>query len=229
VLGYNSAGSAIDFGTGSIVWFAPYLYIFPGGQIAQRYYIAEPSPDGIKAWWGPVSGNSAVSSRTAVVRGPLTNFATHAPSGFSVPSLYAVDMEAVGSSAFVSQFDTRTAAVNTGRATKVITGLINVPGHRVQVQHVILETVKVPQVSGADVAWTVTVGDEHGTSVTAVRTPESVPAAGTYNTHDIQTLHFAIPPLPAARGMFVQIAATSGSDLALIRAFAEIHTSPTQF
>ena len=95
---------------------------------------------------------------------------------------------------------------------------------------VLLETVQVPQVSGAALTWAVTITDERGNATPGIRVPEAVPASGIFNIEIAATQHFVFPKtLPAMRGVSVTITATTGSDLALVRAFVEVRASPLQF
>lgn len=237
-LGINGNTGAIDqdgTATGSVVYFHPYLYLFPGGETSEGVWLAEPTREGVGKFWGPLTLHSAITGgRRAIVRSPAdsaitTNLSLHAPSGAYVPSVHSVDMAPSSAAARYLTFDQRTTTHKTNRTPLVQTGLLNVPGHAIQVTRILLESVKVPQVGGADVTWTVTVRDEKSNSVTATRLPESVPAAGIYANSDNVTQHFVVPALPAARGVSIQVAATAGADLALQRAFAEVHLSPAQF
>jgi hypothetical protein len=224
---------------GSIVWMDPYLYIFPGGETA-HFYVAEPTLRGI-TFWGPMIGVSdyATAGREAVIRAPTLDLGRHAPSGYPVPSLHSVDMAPVtGVTARYLALDTRSAATgsypdgtHSGRAGALMTGTIGIPGHRVQVNRVILESLRVPALSGGgNPSWTVGVTGDDGTNVTADPTPESnTPPVGTYVPGVTHTMHFAPRKLSANRNVRVTIVSTTEANPALQRAFLELHITPAQF
>jgi hypothetical protein len=241
LIGLNNLTATLDAdsnATGSVVWMNPYLYIYPGGE-TNYHFVAEPTREGIARFWGPVTLNSDIGAREAVIRAATdSNLSLHDPVGAHVTSVHSVTMNAPAETARYLVFDPRTAPTgsypnggNMKRASWIQTGLLNQPGHRVQCNRVILETAKIPATTGTPttVAWTVEVFDEMNNSVTGVRLPESAPAAGTYDPKPVITQHFAFPPLPASRGISIRITATTEADLALQRAFAELHVTPAQF
>lgn len=236
-LGFNVVANANDqdgSATGSVVWFDPYLYIYPGGN-THACYLAEPSAEGIKAFWGPMTLDQDTGTREAVVRSPYDTFSTHAPSGAHVPSVHSIDVSPSSSYARYLAFDTRTAQTGSypsgssvDRICAITTGMLNVPGHRIQVKKVLLEVSAPPVTSaGTTVEWTVSVTGETGSSVTAtlaLATPS--PAAGVYDGNKPRLLHFQVPDLPGKYYARVTIRATTEADLCLHRAFVEIHTDP---
>ncbi len=239
---YVSGGSLTP--RGSVVWFDPYLYIFPAGETTHALIARPTDARGSLEWWGPVTMNSTITGREAVIRSPQQLFGPYANSTLAHLSLHSVDMLPVsGATARYLVCDTLSAGtgsypdgIRTNRTASVQTGFYNVPGHEVELRRVILETLKVPQISSADVDWTVTATDEKGTTVTGSRgllangSAVPPPTSGTYAQGVIATQQFtfAHAPLPAARGISVRIAATAGADLALQRAFAEFHVTPAQ-
>ena len=239
-LGINNRTGEIDAdgtATGTLAWLDPYLYIFPGGETSWAL-LAQPSTQGEPTFWGPITTSSTITPREAIVRVPTSIFGLHAPSGKHVLSVHSIDtVPSVTDGARYLAFDPYSATTGSyphgtsvGRVATVQTGLLTVPGHYLQARQVMLETLAVPRTSvPTTVAWTVTVVDEHGNSVTGVRHPESAPAYGTNDISDVQTQHFAIPPLTASRGVSVRIAATTEANLGLQRAFVKLHQTPAQF
>lgn len=237
VLGTNNLTGVLDDEVDSVVWLNPYLYVFPGGETGY-FYIAEPTVEGIARWWGPVRGDQVnTAARQAVIRAPRENLSIHAPSGAQVTSLHSVDGTPVAAAARYLAFDPRTAqtgaypnGANTNRTPTIRTGLINVPGHRVQPVRVILETMAIPAVSGNPAVWIVTLTDEKGTAYTATLTPESSPPTGTGDDSTaVYTQHFSVPGMPASRAFSVIITTAAGTNLALHRASVEMHVTPAQF
>lgn len=241
-LGVNNQTGASDIGLtaskSQLAWFPPYLYLFPGGETAWAYVVEVRGQEGL-AFWGPVTLHSDLTTRPAVIATPPHNMSLAAPSGPGayLPSVHSVDISVTDEAARYLAFDQATTATgsypngsNLSRTCRVRSGLLNVPGHRVQARRVILEVVKVPATSTpATVAWSVDVYDEQGNTVAGVLTPESTPASGTYDPDVTMTLHFAIPALTASRGVAVRISATAEANLGLQRAFVELATSPAQF
>lgn len=234
-LGINNVTGAIDTGLTSVVWFSPYLYVFPAGETANAY-VLEPTRDGIAKAWGPVAlstlAPSGLTTRPGVVRAPSNNVNLHAPSASYVPSVHSIDNSPSSAQARYMAFDTLTTntAGNAGRTASFVTGFLHEPGHQVQANRIILETLRVPQVNSADVTWTVRVSDERGNSALA-RRDATVPAptAGTYQNDNIATQHFTLSnPLPAARAIAVTISCTASADLSLVRAFVEMHVTANQ-
>ncbi len=242
VLGINGYTGNVDsladgYPTGSLVWFDPYLYIFPGGETSLAY-IAEPSADGMR-FWGPVTITNNLTDREAIVKAPPVG-ALYSQAGSGKEGghpVHSIDVTPSSGAARFLTFDefvrptgSYPNGTSLGRAAFVQTGLINVPGHRVQATRVILETLRVPQTSGGTtVTWRVDVIDDQGTSVMGTLTPEPAVTAGTYGPLGIATQHFAIPGLPAARGVSVKVSATTEANLALHRAVVELAVSPAQF
>lgn len=238
-LGVNNRTGTIDAdgtATGSLVWFDPYLYIFPGGETTWAY-IAEPTAQGIK-FWGLVTMSDAIASREAVVRVPPHNYSIHAPSGKQVLSMHSIDTLAPSATARYLAFDPYATpsgsypnGTSLGRVARLQSGLLNVPGHRVQAMRVILETLGIPATSvPTTVAWSVSVQDERGNVSLGVRTPEPAPLAGSYDQGVTETQHFTFPsPLTASRGVSVKISATTEANLAVERALVELRTSPGAF
>jgi hypothetical protein len=242
VLGINNASLAVDSlasnkPTGSVVWFEPYLYIFPGGETTYAF-IAEPSQNGLK-FWGPQTLTSSITAREAIVKAPRVG-SLYTQSGSSKEGahlVHSIDVTPVTSAArfltfdeFVTQTGTYPNGSSVGRPAYVQTGLINVPGHRVQVMRVILETLRIPLTSvGTTPVWTVTVIDERGTSYAGTLLPEPAVATGTYARLDVATQHFTFPSQVAMRAASIKISVTSEANLSLQRALVEIRTSPAQF
>lgn len=233
-LGVNNFTQVRDTAEGSLVWFDPYLYIFPGGD-ASWFYIAEPSERGL-AFWGPIG---PLTGRTAVIRSAPYHFASHAPStaGLPVPSVHSIEASAAGGAAYRA-FDSTTAptgsypdGANTSRNAILYTGLISAPQHGAQPMRVILETLRLPKTSGnVSPDWTVQVFDEQNNFATAVRTPDPQPTFGTYNQAQIATQHFAIPQgLPAGRALGLKISVTAEANLGLQRAALEFRLAQAQF
>ena len=236
-LGRNHVSGALETGgdaTGAIAWLSPYLYIFPGGE-KSVFYTAEPSTDGLK-FWGPHTCSNAAGAGVAVVRSPQDWLAISAPSGLSVTSLHSLTMlpvSAVHRFSSMDQFTATTGAYpggsNLERTAEVRTGLINVPGHKVSVSRVILDTAKIPQVASVDVVWYVRLYDEAGNSVNGVRVPDPAVPVGTNLDSVVYTQHFVFPPLVASRGVSIDVFCTTAADLSLQRLLVEIHTTPAQF
>ena len=236
-LGINNVTGAAETSLTSLVWFNPYLYLYPGGETSHAY-VLEPTRDGIGKAWGPVTLTSAIvgasgqPSRPAVVRATALTGGFHAPSGAAVSSVHSIDTDPSASSARYLAFDQRTTVTQSlpGRTASIVTGLVNLPHHAIQPMRVLLETVRVPQVGGVNVTWTVTITDERGSPTSGVRVPNPVLGNGTFNVEILETQHFVFPQtLPAMRGVSVTITATTASDLALVRAFVEVKPSPLQF
>lgn len=239
-LGINNKTQTVDLdgnATGSLCWLDPYLYIFPGGETG-HFYIAEPTPQGIK-YWGPILGNStyATGGREAVIRSPAYSFSTHAPSGAHVQSLHSVDITPTAAAARYLAFDTR--ATPTGsypngtsllRASTIQTGLINVPGHQCRPTRIIIETIRRPALSGGGTpAWTVGVVNELGVNVSARQTPEPAPTAGTYLPTVNDTFHYAVPDAFTSRAFAVVVVSTTEAHPSLQRVWVEYHVSPAQY
>jgi hypothetical protein len=219
------------YATGTLLWLDPFLYIYPGGDTS-TFYMAEPSTDGLR-FWGPMTGTTPnITTREAIVRMPPYDFGFHNPvSGTEVPSVHSIDITANATTARYLAFDTLSnIGTTTNRTAQITSGLLNVPGHQIQATRVWLETLRVPKVTGntITVEWTVQVLDERGNAVTGVLL-DPIPAPGTYAPGQVATLHFAIPPLTAARGAQIVITATAEASLALLRAFVEVHTTPAQY
>lgn len=240
-LGINNMTYVVDTqanAAGSLVWFPPYLYIYPGGETGY-FYIGEPSNEGIK-FWGPMT-RYGDTQRRAVIRSPEgfhAYLSVHGDHTNSVHSIDSLPLQTTPTRRFrYLSFDRTTAATGTypdgsssGRTAQISTGLINVPGHTIQISKILLETTHPPKTSGnALVTWTVAVTDEKMNSVTAIRTPESSPAYGTQQQYMIATQHFIVPPLPASRGLRITVDSTTESDLSLVRLFAEVRTTPVIF
>jgi hypothetical protein len=242
VLGINNVTLAVDSlaankPTGSVVWFEPYLYIFPGGETTYAF-VAEPSQNGLK-FWGPQTLTSSITSREAIVKAPRVS-SLYTGSGSSKEGahlVHSIDVTPSTSAArflafdeFVTQTGSYPNGSSVGRPAYVQTGLINVPGHRVQATRVILETLRIPLTSvGTTPVWTVIVTDDRGNTRSGVLTPEPAVTTGTYARFDVATQHFAIPALTAARGVSVKISVTTEAGLSLQRAIVELHISPAQF
>lgn len=235
-LGINQRTLVIDIGedaTGHLAWFDPYLYIYPGGEVGYAF-IAEPQRDGQLTFWGPVTVDSTnfTSGQFQAIVVSNSPGRYYAPSGLGVPSLHAVEQVPESANApRILRFDAQGATSMTNRSAIIQSGLITVPGHAVQCMRVILETLKVPQVSAADVNWTVTPSDENTLGSSMIRLPESQPSAGSYSNRDIVTQHFVPRPgsLPASRGVRIQVTSTAGAHMGLLRALVEIRTTPAQF
>jgi hypothetical protein len=234
-LAWNALSGVIDAeetAAGSLIWYDPYLYIFPGGDIGYTF-IAEPSFDGIK-FWGPMT--PAYGSRPSVVRAPLSNFSVHAGSveQASMHAIDATDPLAGGNFRYrlLTPISTRTGVGGTseGRAASLRTGLLSVPGHTVRLRRVILETMQIPVTSVPSTpVWSVAANDERGNVVNGTLLPEPPIVAGAYSATTMNVQHFAFPPLVASRGVSIAITATVEANLGLSRAFAEIQTTPSQF
>jgi hypothetical protein len=212
----------------SLLWFDPYLYLFPGGE-TQHHWLAEPSAEGVR-FWGPVVGDSDVASREAVIRQPLFDYLYHNVGGVDGLSMNSVTRTPVAGLAQRASIGQRFGN-NYHRTASVQTGLMNVAGHRVQATRVILETLRQPltAIGSATPVWSVTATDELGRSVTGSLHPEPAVPVGTNLQTVTQTQHFALPPLPASRGIAITISVTTEADLCLQRAFVELHTTPAQF
>jgi hypothetical protein len=239
VLGINNYTGDVDSiasnkPTGSLVWFDPYLYIFPGGETTHAY-LAEPSPRGI-AFWGPITMSSNLDSREAIVKAPPvgTLYIQSGSSKMGAHLVHSIDVTpTTGAARFLTfdEFVTPTGSYPNGtslnRASYVQSGLITVPGHRVQATRVTLETLRIPATSAPQtVVWRVDVQDERGNTVQGFLHPEPAVAAGTYAQTITATQHFTIPTLPASRGIMVKISASTEANLALQRAWVEVHTTP---
>jgi hypothetical protein len=236
--------------TGSLVWFPPYLYIYPGGESGWGY-LAEPNGNDIK-FWGPIR-LSGFQAREAIIRTPnfySRHFMAHPiPGGYTVlPShvstvVHSVNIDPVmfGSNRVYKQlrFDTSTQAVgaypdgaSNGRNAEIHTGLIQVPGHRVQATRIFVEMLRPPEtISGmVPVTWSVTATDETGFVVQCLHNPNLGPAAGTNQQAQIATQQWVVPPMPASRAVRVSVFPTiPEADLALVRLFVEIHMTPALF
>jgi hypothetical protein len=240
----NKTGTLDDYEAGgvqtslaSVVWYPPYLYLYPGGE-SSSCLIAEPSQDGL-TFWGPVTMDASITGREAVIRVPAESHTLHANSSVAHVSVHSCDILPVtGVTARYLVFDDLSIATGsyphgqlTGRTASIQSGLVNVPGHTIEPMRVILETLRVPQVSAADVTWTVSVADEKGNSVTLVRHPEAVPTAGTYLPYQVATQHYVMgsQALPAARGLSVTISSTAAAHPAILRAALEARITPAQF
>jgi hypothetical protein len=181
------------------------------------------------------SDTNEMQTRTAVVRAPSANVSLHAPSHVAVPSVHSIDTDPIilGSGQHVARylaFDQQQPTAPSGRLSGIVTGLINLPGHAIQPMRVLVETVRVPQVSGADVEWFVALVDERGNQTFGVRVPEPVPPSGVLNVNALTLQHFVFPKtLPAMRGCSVSIFVTEAAELGLVRAFLEVKPSPLQF
>ena len=229
-LGLNNLTGELDADlapTGSLVWFPPYLYIFPGGETG-AFYVAEPAAQGI-TFWGPVGSGA----REAVIAAPTQHWEFHAPSGRSLPSVHSVSTLAVGGTAKYLAFDPYTAPTGTypngasvGRSVSLRTGLLTIAGHHVQAIRVVLEVLRLPLVGGAPVTWGVEVFDEHNVSYACTLLGPGSPFPGVYDARDTVTLYFVVPPQPASRGVAVRILGTDGADLGLQRAWVEVHVTP---
>ena len=242
VLGMNgftgdADGLSANKPTGSVVWFDPYLYIFPGGETSLAY-IAEPSAQGLRCW-GPVTISDNLDSREAIIRAPRVS-TLYIQSGAGKEGAHVINSIDVTPSSgaarcltfdeYVTPTGTYPNGTSLGRAAYIQTGLINVPGHRVQVRRVILETLRVPATSTAITpVWTVYVIDDQGNSVQGTLTPEPAVATGTYGLLATATQHFAIPGHTAARGVSIKVGVTTEAHLALQRVLVELATSPAQF
>lgn len=242
VLGINGFTGAVDSlasgtPTGSVVWFDPYLYIFPGGETSLAY-IAEPSPQGIR-FWGPVTITNDLTDREAIVKAPQES-ALYIQSGSTKEGahlVHSIDVTPSGAAARFLTFDEYVAPTgsypngsNLGRASFVQSGLIAVPGHAIQVMRVILETLQIPKTSGNHTpVWRVDVIDHRGNSVMGTLLPEPAPTFGTYGPFQIATQHFVIPSMVASRGASVKVSVTTEANLALHRALVEFRTVPLQF
>jgi hypothetical protein len=230
-LGINNKTSTVDLdgtATGSLCWLDPYLYIFPGGETS-HFYIAEPTPQGVK-YWGPMIGAAdyATAGREAVIRTPAYGFSTHAPSGAHVQSLHSVDLTCATATARYLAFDTRATptgsypnGTNLLRAPALQTGLINVPGHRVRPIRVILETLRRPLLSGGTPpAHTVGITNEYGVNASGVR-QSPVAVTGTYLSTVVETAMYTFPDVGPTRAFSVVIVGTTESNLAIQRGTIE--------
>ena len=79
-----------------------------------------------------------------------------------------------------------------GRTASIVTGLVNLP-HAIQPMRVPLETVRVPQVGGVNVTWTVTITDERGSPTSRRACPEPVLGYGTFNVEDPRDAALVLP------------------------------------
>jgi hypothetical protein len=238
VLGVNNFNYTTDSlagePLGSVVWLDPYLYIFPGGETTIAY-IAEVGASGLK-FWGPVVMDGSIEERAAIVKAPMVG-ALYSPTvSEGAHPVHSIDVSPSASAARFLAFDEFVAPTgsypnggNVDRFSFVQSGLLTVPGHRVQAARVILETLRVPQANGSDVVWTVTVTDERGNSAAGRRTPESAPAVGTYSLEQMATQHFSVDPIAASRGVSVKVVSSTEANAAIVRLFVELHTSPAQF
>jgi hypothetical protein len=232
-LGINNKTQTVDLDDsafGSLCWFDPYLYIFPGGETG-HFYIAEPTPQGVK-YWGPMIGSAtyATGGRVAIIRAAPSTlpFSGNSPSGADVPSMHSISATPSAATARYLAFDTR--AVPTGsypngtnllRAPTVQTGLINVPGHRVRPIRVILETLRRPLLSSGDPpAHTVGITNEYGVNVAGVR-QSAVAVTGTYLSTVVETAMYTFPDVGPTRAFSVVIVGTTESNLAIQRGTIE--------
>lgn len=244
VLGVNNVTGAVTSlgnynNTDSLLWFDPYLYIYPGGETA-HYYIAEPAKNSI-TFWGPGTIDPAFgSSREAIVRSPETAelYVGYGSNKEGVHIVNSIDVTPTAGAARFVTFDEYVQptgsypnGTRTGHASYIQSGLITVPAHLVQIERVILETLKIPSVSGTTVVWTVQVYDEKGNGPSTGKLyPEEAITTGTYLQNVIATQHFIFPnPLPASRGLTIKISATSGASLALQRVLVKFRTTPAEF
>lgn len=242
VLGINNFTGDVDslssgYPTGSVAWFDPYLYLFPGGETTWAY-IAEPTPNALR-FWGPVTLTSDLASREAIVKAPQESalYIQSASSKEGAHVINSIDITPSTATARVLSFDEFVGPTgsypnggNLGRTSFVQSGLIHVPGHRIQVMRVILETLQVPKTSAnLTPVWRVDVIDDRGNSVQGTLSPESAVSHGTYGAFEIATQHFAIPGQVQARGASIKISVTTEANLALHRALVELRTAPAQF
>jgi hypothetical protein len=235
----NNLTGAVDqdaTATSSIIWFDPYLYIYPGGETA-HFYIAEVTSSGL-TFWGPHTGvNDDNGGRVAVIRSPLSSLTTHSLTGAHVPSVHSVTITPTAGAAKSLAFDTRSTATGTypngtqvNRGALMQTGALNVPGHTVKIQRVILEILRVPVKSvGVAVDWAVDVMDDAGAFFTLDRVPNTLPVAGTYEQEVTTTMHFSGAQLPAMRSASLYVLCTNDGSLSIQRMFVELHVTPAQF
>lgn len=215
---------------GALAWFDPYIYHFISGA-PNNGLIFKPSRDGIAETWGPVTFDFRFNP-VIMKSAPVSS--TYAPSGKDTASLIAVSQDP-GDGLLTSRIDQWTQPAGTypngssvARSSIIETGFINMHGHRVQPMRIILETTRLPQVSNANVVWTVLLYDEKGTQYTARATPEPTPTGGARGSEIIRIQHFIVNNMPACRAFRLKILCTSTSDLGLLRLGVRVHTTPAE-